>query len=37
MCGIAGYLLNELPDNLDLLHEKIIHRGEMTQAFLKLI
>ncbi len=35
MCGIAGYLLNELPDNLDLLHEKIIHRGRDDQGIYK--
>ena len=28
MCGIAGYLLDDLPDNLDLLYEKLEHRGE---------
>ena len=35
MCGIAGYLLNELPDNLDLLHEKIIHRGRDDSGIFK--
>ncbi len=27
MCGISGYLLKDLPNNLDLLYEKLEHRG----------
>ena len=27
MCGISGYVLNEIPDNIEIIFNKISHRG----------
>ena len=27
MCGISGYALNEIPEKIDIIHDKLMHRG----------